>query len=85
MPSAICTQTLLLFLFRAFLNIDNVLISPTRERGTATGLWGKLHNEELHDLQSRPAITRLMHSRSSRYEISWTCTTHEDTRNSFEI
>jgi hypothetical protein len=32
------------------------------------GGWGRLHNEELHDLYSSPNITRVMKSRRMSWE-----------------
>jgi hypothetical protein len=33
------------------------------KRDEVTGEWGKLHNEELHDLYSSPSIIRIIKSR----------------------
>jgi hypothetical protein len=32
-----------------------------------TGGWGKLHNEELHNLYSLPSIIRIIKSRKTRW------------------
>jgi hypothetical protein len=37
------------------------IFGPRRDE--VTGEWGKLHNEELHDLYSSPSIIRLIKSR----------------------
>jgi hypothetical protein len=37
-----------------------------REEHRLTGEWGKLHNEELHDLYSLPSIIRIIKSRRMR-------------------
>jgi hypothetical protein len=37
------------------------IFGPTRDE--VTGGWGKLHNEELHNLYSSPSIIRIMKSR----------------------
>jgi hypothetical protein len=37
------------------------------KRGGVTGEWGKLHNEELHNLYSSPIIIRIIKSRSMRW------------------
>jgi hypothetical protein len=39
------------------------------KRGGMTGGWGKLHNEELHNLYSSPSIIRLIKSR--RLKLAW--------------
>jgi hypothetical protein len=36
------------------------------KRDEETGCWGKLHNEELHNLYSSPSIIRMIKSRSMR-------------------
>jgi hypothetical protein len=36
------------------------------KRDEVTGEWGKLHNEELHDLYSSPSIIRIIQSRRMR-------------------
>jgi hypothetical protein len=36
------------------------------KRNEVTGEWGKLHNEELHDLYSSPSIIRIMKERRMR-------------------
>jgi hypothetical protein len=36
-------------------------------RDEVTGVWRKLHNEELHDLYSSPTILRVMKSRRIRW------------------
>jgi hypothetical protein len=36
-------------------------------RDEVTGEWGKLHNEELHDLYSLPSIIRITMSRKKRW------------------
>jgi hypothetical protein len=38
--------------------------SPLKE---ATGIWRKLHNEELHKLCSSPSIIRIIKSKSMRW------------------
>jgi hypothetical protein len=38
------------------------------KRDEVTGVWRKLHNEELHDLYSSPSIIRIIKSRSMRWE-----------------
>jgi hypothetical protein len=43
------------------------LHSQERVRDEVTGEWGKLHNEELHDLYSSPSIIRIIKSRSMRW------------------
>jgi hypothetical protein len=40
------------------------IFGPKRDR--VTGGWGKLHNEELHDLYSLPSIIRIIKSRGMR-------------------
>jgi hypothetical protein len=37
------------------------------KRDEVTGEWGKLHNEELHDLYSSPSIIRIMKTRKMRW------------------
>jgi hypothetical protein len=37
------------------------------KRDEVTGGWGKLHNEELHNLYSSPSIIRIMKSRRMRW------------------
>jgi hypothetical protein len=37
------------------------IFGPTRDE--ITGVWRKLHNEELHDLYSSPTIVRVIKSR----------------------
>jgi hypothetical protein len=37
------------------------------KRDEVTGEWRKLHNEELHDLYSSPAIVRVVNSRIMRW------------------
>lgn len=39
--------------------------APNREN--VTGDWRKVHNEELHGLQSSPNITRVVKSRKKRW------------------
>jgi hypothetical protein len=41
------------------------IFGPKREE--VTGEWGKLHNEELHDLYSLPSIIRIIKSRRMRW------------------
>jgi hypothetical protein len=36
------------------------------KRDEATGGWGKLHNEELHNLNSSPSIIRMIKSMRMR-------------------
>jgi hypothetical protein len=36
-------------------------------RDEVTGVWRKLHNEELHNLYSSPSIIRIMKSRKIRW------------------
>jgi hypothetical protein len=36
------------------------------KRDEVTGVWRKLHNEELHDLYSSPTTVRVIKSRSMR-------------------
>jgi hypothetical protein len=38
------------------------------KRDEVTGVWRKLHNEELHDLYSPPSIIRIMKSRRMRWD-----------------
>jgi hypothetical protein len=38
------------------------------KRNEVTGGWGRLHNEEPHNLYSSPSIIRMIKSRSMRYE-----------------
>jgi hypothetical protein len=40
------------------------LFGPKRD---VTGEWGKLHNEELHDLYSSPSIIRTIKTRRMRW------------------
>jgi hypothetical protein len=42
----------------------NRLFGPKKNERTAE--WGKLHNEDLHDLYSSPSIIRIIKSRSMR-------------------
>jgi hypothetical protein len=37
------------------------------KRDEATGSWGKLHNEELHNLYFSPSIIRMIKSRRMRW------------------
>jgi hypothetical protein len=37
------------------------------KRNGVTGEWRKLHNEELHDLNSSPSIIRIIKSRRMRW------------------
>jgi hypothetical protein len=37
------------------------------KRNEVTGGWGKLHNEELHNLYSSPNIIRMIKSRRMRW------------------
>jgi hypothetical protein len=37
------------------------------KRNEVTGIWRKLHNEELHDLYSSPSIIRKITSRRKRF------------------
>jgi hypothetical protein len=37
------------------------------KRDEVTGVWRKLHNEELHDLYSSPSIIRIIKSRTMRW------------------
>jgi hypothetical protein len=37
------------------------------KRDEMTGKWGKLHNEELHDLYSSSSIIRIMKARRMRW------------------
>jgi hypothetical protein len=37
------------------------------KRDEVTGGWGKLHNEEFHNLYSSPSITRIIKSRRGRW------------------
>jgi hypothetical protein len=37
------------------------------KRDEVIGEWGKLHNEELHDLYSSPGIIRIMKARRMRW------------------
>jgi hypothetical protein len=37
------------------------------KRDEVTGEWGKLHNEELHDLYSSPSIIRIIRWRRMRW------------------
>jgi hypothetical protein len=37
------------------------------KRDEVTGGWGKLHNEELHNLYSLPSIIRMIKSRRMRW------------------
>jgi hypothetical protein len=37
------------------------------KRDGVTGGWGKLHNEELHNLYSSPSIIRIIKSRRMRW------------------
>jgi hypothetical protein len=37
------------------------------KRDKVTGVWGKLHNEELHNLYSSPNIIRMIKSRRMRW------------------
>jgi hypothetical protein len=37
------------------------------KRDGVTGVWRKLHNEELHNLYSSPSIIRIMKSRRMRW------------------
>jgi hypothetical protein len=43
------------------------------KRGEVTGVWRKLHNEELHDLYSPPNIGRVIKSRRMRWawHVAW--------------
>jgi hypothetical protein len=41
------------------------LFGPKRDK--MTGVWRKLHNEELHNLYSSPSIIRMIKSRRMRY------------------
>jgi hypothetical protein len=41
------------------------------KRDEATGEWGKMHNEELHNLYSSPDIIRQVKSRRMRWEGIW--------------
>jgi hypothetical protein len=36
------------------------------KRDEVTGAWGKIHNEELHNLYSTPSIIRMIMSRRIR-------------------
>jgi hypothetical protein len=38
-----------------------------RKRDGVTGVWRKLHNEELHNLYSSPSIIRIIKSRKMRW------------------
>jgi hypothetical protein len=42
------------------------------KRYEVTGVWRKLHNEELHNLYSSPSIIRMIKSRSMRVAESVT-------------
>jgi hypothetical protein len=37
------------------------------KRNEVTGVWRKLHNEEVHDLYSSPSIIRIMKSRRMKW------------------
>jgi hypothetical protein len=37
------------------------------KRDEVTGGWGKLHNEDVHDLYSSPSIIRILKSRKMRW------------------
>jgi hypothetical protein len=39
------------------------------KRDEVTGMWRKLHNEELHDLYFSPSIIRIMKSRRIRWAL----------------
>jgi acyl-coenzyme A synthetase/AMP-(fatty) acid ligase len=41
--------------------------SETTKRAEVTGVWRKLHNEELHNLYSSPTIIRMIKSRRMRW------------------
>jgi hypothetical protein len=46
------------------------IFGPKRE---VTGVWRKLHNQEVHDLYSSPTIVRVIKSRRMRWEghVAW--------------
>jgi hypothetical protein len=43
------------------------------KRDEVTGMWRKLHNEELHDLSSSPTVVRVIKSRRMRWvgHVAW--------------
>jgi hypothetical protein len=49
------------------------------KRDEVTGDWRKLHNEELHRLNSSPSIIRMIKSRRMRW--AWACSTNRGERN----
>jgi hypothetical protein len=53
------------------------------KRDEVTGGWGKLHNEELHNLYSSPSIIRMIKSRRMRW--AGQVTRMGETRNAYSI
>jgi hypothetical protein len=57
---------LVLLLLRVFENrVLRRIFGPKRDG--VTGVWRKLHNEELHNLHSSPSIIRIIKSRRMRW------------------
>jgi hypothetical protein len=48
------------------------------------GDWGKLHNEELHNLYSSPSIIRMI-SQLKKDEVGRACSTNRVKRNAYRI
>jgi hypothetical protein len=41
------------------------IFGPKRDK--VTGVWGKLHNEELHEVYSSPTLVQVIKSRRARW------------------
>jgi hypothetical protein len=52
------------------------------KRDEITGVWRKLHNEELYDLYSSPNIVRVINSRIMRW--GWHAARMEEKRGAYE-
>jgi hypothetical protein len=59
------------------------IFGPKRDK--VPGGWGKLHNEELHDLYSSPSIIQIMNDQVEEAEMGRACGSNGEKRNAYRL